>query len=767
MLVPAAAIIGLVATTPVPAAAQADAAAAPRPVVDGVVIEGPPPPEPPAVVSRAPDGRATFRASRLTGSIRVDGRLDEEIYLQMPAITDFYQMEPNNGELATEQTEVWVLFDDDNVYVTVRCYDSAPEARWVANEMRRDSTTISRQNDAFHVAFDTFYDRRNSQIFIITPIGGIFDGQITNEGVPANPNWNPVWDRAVGRFERGWTAEMAIPFKSLRYKPGRAQVWGVTLFRMIRWKNESTVVVPLSREDRKHPDFQVSRYATLVGIEAPPGSKNLEIKPYAISHASRDPVGNAADPMAIDGDVGFDVKYGVTQNLTADFTYNTDFAQVEVDEQQVNLTRFNLFFPEKREFFIEGSGVYLFGITGSGSDFGGVTGDIPALFYTRQIGINQGRPVPIDAGGRLTGKVGPFSVGLMNVQAGAQPERGVPGTNFSVVRLRRDILRRSNVGLIYTRRSESLSANGPNDAYGVDAVLGFFNTLNMTSYVARTRTPGRSGDDTSYRFNLDYNADRYGAELERLTVGRNFNPELGFVRRQDFERTSATLRFSPRPRNSRTVRQYSTQASVNYITDSDRRLDTRDGGASVGVAFQSGDSLAVNYSGTDEVLRRPFRIGRGVTIPVGVYGYRSASASYGFGIQRKVSGTLSLETGSFYSGERTAVGWRSARVELSPQFSLEPAVSINRVVLPEGRFTTRLVSTRATYTVTPRMFVSALAQYNSSTHTVSSNVRLRWEYHPGSEMFVVYTDEHDTGEPNVPRVENRALAVKINRLLRF
>ena len=746
------------------------AAPAPPPassfVVDGVTIDGPAPPQAPAVESRSPDGRATFRANRLAGSLRIDGRLDEEIYLATPPIKNFYQMDPNNGQPATEQTEVWIFFDDDTLYVTARCYDSSAEERWVANEMRRDSTTISRQNDAFHLSLDTFYDRRNSSLFIITPIGGVFDGQVTNEGVPANPNWNPVWDRAVGRFEGGWTAEMAIPFKSLRYKPGRNQVWGIQLFRMIRWKNETTLVIPLAR-NQKHADFQVSRYATLVGIEAPPGSKNVEIKPYAISNVTSDPVANAADSTTFDKNAGFDVKYGVTQNLTADFTYRTDFAQVEVDEQQINLTRFNINFPEKRQFFLEGAGVFMFGVTGSGAEFGGATGNIPALFYSRQIGISQGRPVPMQGGGRMTGRVGKYSIGLINVQTDDQLSRGVPSTNFSVVRLRRDILRRSNVGLLYTRRSESLTANGANEAYGVDAVLGFFDSLSMTSYVAQTKSPDRPDNDTSYRVNVDYNADRYGARIERLTVGSNFNPEMGFLRRRDFEETSASLRFSPRPRNSRVIRQYSGQLNFGYIADTNNRLDTRDGGTSFGITFQNGDSFNVGYDLTDEVLREPFRIARGVTIPVGEYDYQNFSTSYGFGIQRKFSGSLAVERGSFYSGDRTAFAVRSGRVELTPQISLEPAVSINRVVLPEGEFTTKLVSTRATYTVTPLMFLSSLVQYNSSTHTVSGNFRLRWEYHPGSELFVVYTDERDTGAPGFPRVDNRAFAVKINRLLRF
>ncbi len=757
----------LAVLTPRPAftagqAADTSRPAAPPVVADGVTINGPPPPVAPAVVSRDSEGRATMRAVRLTQPLRVDGKLDESVYRTLPSIGGFIQMDPDHGAPATEATEVWIFFDDDTLYVSVRCWDSAPEERWVANEMRRDSRTISRQNEAFQVAFDTFYDRRNALLFVVTPIGGIFDGQITNEQRTANADWNPVWDRNVGRFDGGWSAEMAIPFKSLRYKPGRVQVWGIQFLRLVRWKNEQTFVVRLPR-NVNNGIFYVSRYATLVGLEAPPGSKNLEIKPYAISSLTTDPVANPTTPHKRDGDLGVDVKYGLTQNLTADFTYNTDFAQVEVDEQQVNLTRFNLFFPEKREFFLEGAGLFEFGGFGDNAR----SRNVPALFYSRQIGLHQGRPVPLEVGGRLTGKVGKYSVGLLNVQADSQSATRTPATNLSVVRLRRDILRRSNIGALFTRRSKSLTGNGSNEVYGVDAAFGFFNSLNMTAYLAQTRSPGRSGNDTSYRGSFDYNADRYGVQLERLAVGGNFNPEVGFLRRRDFEESSGSLRFSPRPRNSRRVRRYSTQVSYSYITDSDGRLDTRVGGGGFGITFQNGDSFDANLNDTYESLELPFRIARGVTIPAGGYGYQEFSTSYLFGIQRKVSGTVSFERGSFYSGDRTAVGYRAARIELTPQFSLEPALSINRVVLPEGRFTAKLVSTRATYTLTPRMFFSGLLQYNSSNHTVSSNLRLRWEYHPGSELFVVYTDERDTGAPNYPLVENRALAVKINRLIRF
>jgi hypothetical protein len=742
-----------------PARAQAVEQATPAVQTAGeITLDGPPPPVAPAVASRGSDGRATFRANRLTGELKVDGNLDEAVYRTIPPITDFYQMEPNNGQLATERTEAWILFDNDTLYVSILCYDSAPEERWVANEMRRDSRTISRQNEAFHISFDTFYDRRNAQLFTITPIGGIFDGQITNETVPANADWNPVWDRAVGRFPGGWTAEMAIPFKSLRYKPERNQVWGMMMLRLVRWKNEQSFVVPLSR-NIANGIFQVSRYATLVGIEAPPRSRNLEFKPYAISNLTSDRVADPVDPDDVDADAGFDFKYVVTQNLTADFTYNTDFAQVEVDEQQVNLTRFALFFPEKREFFLEGAGLFEFAGTG--------TGNVPALFYSRQIGISQGRPVPIDAGGRLTGKIGKFAVGLLNVRTEDQQARAVPATNFSVVRLRRDVLRRSNVGLLYTRRSQSIFVPGANDTVGADATFGFRNDVNITTYLAKTTTPGITSNDTSYRTQFVFSGDRYGFTADRLAVGAGFNPEVGFVRRRDFKETFGSARFSPRPRNSRKIRRYTSQVSYDYITDSDDRLDTRSVTGSFGITLQNGDSFDASVDNTLEVLPGPFRIARGVTIPAGEYTYNQFVTSYLFGLQRRIAGTVSFEQGSFYGGDRTAVGYRAARIEVSPQISVEPSVSIVRVDLPEGSFTSRLMSSRATFTVTPRMFVSGLAQYNSSSHTVSSNLRLRWEYHPGSELFVVYTDEHDTGAPNFPLVSNRAFSVKINRLLRF
>ncbi|MBI4264769.1 MAG: carbohydrate binding family 9 domain-containing protein, partial [Acidobacteria bacterium] len=437
---------------------------------------------------------------RLDRPLAVDGRLEEAVYSSVPAISDFVQQEPNEGAPATEKTEVWVFYDADNVYVVARCWESEPD-RVIANEMRRDNTTIFQGNDNFAFAFDTFYDRRNVVSFDVNPVGGRLDGQVTNER-QINTDWNPVWDLAVGRFEGGWTLETAVPFKSLRYQPGRAQIWGINLRRRNLWKNEWSFVTPIPNSFGTRGIFQASLAATLVGLEAPPGSKNLELKPYIVSSLRSDTTVRPAVANDVDGDVGLDVKYGLTQNLTADFTYNTDFAQVEADEQQINLTRFSLFFPEKREFFLENQGTFSFG--GVATRAGG---DAPVLFYSRRIGLNQGTVVPIEGGGRLTGRVGRFSVGVLGIRTEEEAASRARPTTFSVVRLKRDVLRRSSVGLMVTNRSVAQAGTGANTAYGIG---GTFAQARFSPRPARNRVVRRH----SWTGAIDYVEDAAGRRLE-------------------------------------------------------------------------------------------------------------------------------------------------------------------------------------------------------------------------------------------------------------
>ena len=724
------------------------------------------PPLAPATVTRDESGRVTVRAVRLLNPLRLDGALDEALYKDVLPISDFIQMEPRAGEPATEKTEIWLSFDGDNVYISAKAWDSQMDTL-IATDMRRDSNVAWQGNDIVSFAFDTFFDKRNALSFTVNPIGSRSDGQVVNER-QYSQDWNPVWDLKTGRFDGGWTFEAALPFKSFRYRAGAAQVWGFNAMRIKRAKNEISTVTKVPPARGQQAFRQPSYAATLVGIEAPAGGLDLDIKPYVISSLSTDRT--VATPISNDpnGDIGLDLKYAVTQGLSADLTINTDFAQVEADEQQVNLTRFSLFFPEKRDFFLENSGTFSFGgVNNNGNNNGNNDSAAPIMFYSRRIGLNKGRVVPLEAGGRLTGRVGRYSLGVLASRTGEEAISATPSNTFGVLRLKRDVLRRSSIGLIATGRSVELNGNGRNAAYGVDGTFGFFDNLSINTYWAKTQTDRRNGDDVSYRGVLDYNGDRYGVQLERLGIGADFNPEMGFVRRGDMRRSRAQARFSPRPKNMPSIRRFQYQANVVYAEDGAGILESREREGQFEIQFQNGDKFGLNYNNQYEYLPTPFAIAPSVTIPVGGYAFDTYQVSFELGRQRTVSSQLSLEYGIFYNGHRTSFTVSQGRVSLTNSLSVEPSYSLNKVDLVEGAFTTNLFGSRVTYSLTPLMFLSTLIQYNSGNNAVSTNARLRWEYRPGSEFFVVYNDERNTLARSFPSLNTRSFIVKFNRLFRL
>ena len=600
------------------------------PPMPSIFIDGPPPPIAPDTISRDSKGGATIRAVRLVEALVFDGVLNEAIYDEVAAVGDFIQQLSDEGEAATEETEAWVFFDEEHVWVSAKMWDSAPEDEWVANDMRRDSFQII-NNDNFTVVFDTFYDRRNGVAFIINPIGGFFDFEISDEANP-NVDWNPVWDVRTGRFDQGWTLEMRVPFKSLRYRPGASQVWGVQLERRVMRKNETSHLtqVPIAA---RPGTFRISEGGTLVGLEMPTGTTRFEVKPYGIGSSSTDLTADEPFTNKGDGDWGVDAKYGVAQNLTSDFTYNTDFAQVEVDQQQVNLTRFSLFFPEKREFFLESRGTFDFGRgqrpLGRG---GGPTGarsqgphgtnggsNVPIIFFSRRIGLEEGQTVPIIAGGRLSGKVGSLSVGALNIQTDGEPSAEALATNFTVVRLKQDILRRSAIGGMYTRRSVSVEGDrsGSNEAYGLDGTFSFYDNVHLNGYYARTRTPGFVDDDASYQAAFTYSGDLYGLQVDHLRVGDNFNPEVGFLRRDDIRRTFAAAQYSPRPQSIDAIRQMTFGVDLDYIENGTGLVETRIGRGQFNMELENSDRVNVDFTQDYEFLVEPFEITPKVTIPSG------------------------------------------------------------------------------------------------------------------------------------------------------
>jgi Domain of unknown function (DUF5916)/Carbohydrate family 9 binding domain-like len=720
----------------------------------------------PEVFAQDGAGQITLRATRLAAPLTIDGALDEAAYREVKAITHFIQMEPRQGEPATERTEAWLFFDDRNFYVSVRSYDSAPD-RLVANEMRRDSFNVF-QNDNITVSIDSLYTRRSGYFFQTNALGALRDQEVFDER-SNNQDWNTVWYTRSQIVADGWTTEIAIPFKSLRFRAAGPQVWGFNLRRLIRWKNEQHSIAPIPASAGNRAMYRFDIFATLVGVETPAQARNLEVKPYAIGAVTT----NRAVTPRVDDDLsanaGGDVKYGLTRSLVADLTVRTDFAQVEEDQQQINLTRFSLFFPEKREFFLEGQGLFNFGSGQRGGDGSSGPSLTPVVFYSRRIGLSDtAQSVPIEVGGRISGRAGPYSIGLLNIQTDDSRSASAPSTNFSVVRLRRDVLRRSNVGLIATHRAPD---GGPtNSVVGVDANLAFFQNVIAQGFWTLSETQDSVGpvaERSSYRGEFEYNGDRYGARVEHLTVGAGYDPQIGFLRREAFSREYGYLRFSPRPRQSSRIRKHYYEGEFDYITGSDGVLETQEARATYRVELQNNDQWRLEYAHLYELLRQPFAVVPGVVIPAGGYWFDDVRSEYQFGPQRRVSGTVTAAYGGFYDGTRSEAGYRGL-VVLSPRLTLEPGITINWLDLPTGRATTHLITNRTNLTLSPRMALAVNIQYNSTTSSVGSSVRYRWEYQPGSDLFVVYSDGRDTTDRRgFPALVNRTLVVKATRLWRF
>ena len=714
----------------------------------------------PAIVARTAPDTVTVRAVRVDKPLKIDGRLDEEVYGSVEAISGFIQQEPREGEPATERTDAWILFDDANLYICARNWDSHPE-REIANELRRDNGNIL-GNENFTFVIDTFHDGRNGYLFQTNPLGGLRDMVVTDD--QQNSSWNGIWYVKTGRFEHGWTLEVAIPFKTLRYRGSGPQTWGINLRRFVKWKNEISYLSLVPAALGVTGISRMASAATVVGLETPSQSKNVELKPYAVTSLTTDRT--LKEPFENDpkGNAGFDFKYGLTRSLIADATYRTDFAQVEEDLQQINLTRFSVFFPEKRDFFIEGQGIF---------DFGGVQslntpGDVPLMFFSRQIGLNAGQEVPVVGGARLTGRAGLYSIGMLNIQTEDKPSASAVATNFTAARLKRNIFRRSNVGAIATRRGPPAAA-GRDASYtvGVDATLLFFKSINLTSYYALTSVPGVNGDTASYRGRFDYNDDRYGVSAEHMLIGKGFRPEVGYVRRTDFRRTFGLARFSPRPKRSARIRKITWQGSLDYVTDAPAiAVQNREAKGTFLVDFQSSDRLQFDHTRVYELLPAKFAISPGVVVPAGGYDYQASRVAYTLGQQRKVSGTIAASRGTLYNGTKSEMTY-SGRWGVVPRFSMEPAVTLDWVSLPYGDFTATLLSSRFTLTPSARMLISSLIQYNAVANSLSSSLRLRWEYTGGSELFIVYSDARNTLAPGYPGLLNRTVAIKATRLVRF
>jgi hypothetical protein len=697
-------------------------------------------------------------AVRVTEGPEIDGSLDDAVWAEAPAIGDFTQQEPNEGEPATERTEVRILHDGSNLYFAVHAFDSAPD-QVVATEMRRDGEQIL-EEDSFQLILDTFKDSRSAYMFVVSPLGAQLDQQVADEGGrdrrasggAINRDWDGVWSVSAERTSDGWVAEIAIPLVNLRFPEAEPQDWGVNFMRNIARKNEQAFWAPIPVE---YALTRVSLAGTLSGMESLSRGRDLRIKPY-VSGGLRHQLDDGVTDDTSQSDYGVDLKYGVTASLNLDVTILTDFAQAEVDNEQVNLTRFPLFFPEKREFFLENAGLFAVGTPSS-------TGRIADLFFSRRIGITSDGNVPILGGARLTGKVGRNNIAVMDLQT--DDAFGEEGENFLVTRYSRDVLERSQVGGLFINKA---SGDGRfNRTYAADMTLALTPAFTFEGFVAGTETTDVSGDNLGFHARAGYLDQSWRTYAEYSDFDDNFNPEVGFVPRVGMKRSKFHIEYNPRP-GILGIRMMSPMNYILLITDQTGRLVSRHHHNMIGTNFENGASFTVQYNRYFERLDDPFRVS-GVTVDAGDYDFWDWQFSFNSNSARRISYNASYSPQKFWDGDRTDFS-AGFGVRVTSQLATSARFSRSDVDLPGGDFKADIGSMQLDYAFSPNMSLRTLTQYNSSSEQWSTSARFRYIYRPGSDIYIVYDDVRRDLEdlPTTPFVEeyqDRRLIIKMTYLL--
>ncbi len=744
----AATILAALATilAPIPAAAQrSDEGGAPSPE-RGSLTDPEAYPRPAGEATRTPEAP------------HIDGRLDDAVWSRAEVLTDFIQSQPEAGRLATERTEVRILYDDQALYVGAMLYDSHA-GEYVVQSLERDFPSLStRDADIFGITLDTFLDRRNSIMFLVNPYGAYRDGQTFDDSRSEDFGFDVPVEVKTALLDDGWSLELRVPWSAMRYDAGRQeQVFGMNLLRRVRRINEDSYWAPLQRRDPAH---RMSKAGTLHGIRGIPAVRNLTAKPYVVA-ADQSGSSLAAERAGGSADAGFDVKYGVTPGLTLDLTYNTDFSQVEVDQERVNLTRFPLFFPEQRDFFVENSGKFNFGDLNEREYRLGASLRDFTLFHSRAIGLEGGRPVPILGGGRLSGSVGAWDVGMLDMRT--QSSEGLPAENFAVLRLRRKVAEGSDVGAMFIDRASAGGSDAlGNRSYGVDANVHVLGGLILSSYLARTETPGATGDQSAARLGAAWRDRFWDVSALWRRIGDDFNPAVGFVRRTNIRHRYATVGVHPRP-GIPFIQELNPYVEIHHYTNLGDTLVSRAIQGGLAVDFTSGATLTGTVTRNFELVEEPFDVSGG-TIPTGGYDFDEAAVSFQSSAGRPFSANVSVSGGGYYDGDRRSVGG-GFRWLASHQFAVTGSADYNRLELPEGRFTSAVYAGRLKYAFSTRAFLTLNVQYNEDVDQLISYARFNVIYGPLSDLFVVLTERRQLGT-NAGVVE-RALTAKVTKLLSF
>lgn len=711
--------------------------------------------------------RPAGRASAAQQAPLLDGDvLGDPAYGGAEPLGGFVQEQPSEGAPASERTEIRFIYTKDTLFIGVVCYDSDPSAI-IVSDARRDASL--QDSDSIQLIFDTYRDRQNGFVFGTNPAGIEVDGQVTNEGQGGgglsigqmqqagsgggfNLNWDGAWEVRAKISEVGWSAEFAIPFKTLRYPSSEEQTWGLNIQRNIRRRNERSYWAPTPRQFNL---YRLSIAGTVAGIR-PPVFRNFKLIPYGLGEALQSGV-NPVDGR-VRGEAGGDLKYNLTPALTLDATVNTDFAQVEVDDQQVNLDRFNLYFPEKRPFFLENAGFFSVGNQGEVD-----------LFFSRRIGLDAtGTPIPIYGGGRVSGKLaGRWNLGLLNMQTASQGP-STPSNNFGVMRIARDLPNRSQIGALLVSRQgvgDLARTDDFNRTYAIDGRWGIKLHTIVSGFLARTETPGITSGDHAFNVRSRTNTRKVDVDLSYQEVGQRFNPEVGFLTRGGYRKPTVFVYTRFRPKNPFKIQELRPHISYRGFFGFDGFQES--GFLHVDNHWQFKDSTEIHtgMNFTQEGVRVPFTVYPGVVVPAGTYEHKEAQIVTNTNQGAPVSLTWQNVIGGYFGGRR----WSSTptlRMRVGETFTSEIAYQRNDVDLPRGRFVTNLVRTRVNYSFTTRAFVQALVQYNDRADLWSANIRIGWLQAANTGLFIVYNDTRYLYDlfPNRPERTDRSLVIKFSRM---
>ncbi len=676
------------------------------------------------------------QSSRNERAPRLDGRLADPVWQQASPITDFRQREPYEGQPATERTEVRILYTRNEVYFGVVCHDSVANGP-VATQLRRDVT--QELDDYFEIVIDSRFDRRNAYVFQINPLGTQRDALITDEQVEAtqdgDPGWDGVWTSEARRMGDGWTATIAIPFSTLNFMRSRDVVWGVNFKRFIRRKNEEDL---WSGWRRTYGAAKISQAGELHGITEIGSGRLFIVKPYALagfSHLPADTIASCLTPGTTPLHTGgVDVKIGLRSNLVANLTVNTDFADSDVDVQQFNLTPYKLFFPEKRQFFLENAGVFAFPISlGSNAD---------QLFFSRQIGIDPvtGQEVPINGGAKVTGTLGGFEIGAMDVDTRSSGPN--PGANYAVLRVKRSLWGNgSYLGVMGIDKRSGDIASIFNQTSGVDGRFVLFRNLVLNGYAAQTRTPSYSSGQSNLGAGLNFRSNWLDFVAEHRKVGPHFNPAVGFLERADCVCDFADATFKARPKIAG-VREMQFEGFIFHAPDTHGVVQTQEWQTTFRADFHNG-----SYTDDDIVdvfaqrLIIPFNIYKNVNIPVGVYNWTRHQFTYGSPEDRRLTVRFFERFGSYYNGSLNELRVRASyRANERLSFSAGPQWNRFRLPLADGNFSVVFGALETDYSFSRFLSLSTILQVDTANaQAASANIRLRWNYRPDSDLYIIYT----------------------------